>query len=368
MSIFNLPTGHKLLVKAQSVFYRDYYQSRIIGEDKDGYIITMPLHQGRFVLLPEGTSLNVYPFAKSNEFFDSVVINCNTEDRTYKISKPFLKINTSRNAKSETKVIAVTSGKGGVGKTCFSINLSIILSQLGKKAVLIDADMGMANIDLLLGVNAQYNLMDVTAGKKTISDIIIDAPGNFKLVPGGSGFQELTNLSDIEFNRLLNGFQQIGNEADYIIIDTGSGLAKAVTNFILISDKALLITTPEPHSIADACSLIKLLSDLDSNLPISLVVNRVENKREGNRVLNIIKDKSSSYLKKDIQPLGYIPEDRSVIRSLKRQMPLCIYYKDSPAARAIMSIGRKIVGLESNHKNEKPESFLERLATLFKQK
>jgi flagellar biosynthesis protein FlhG len=158
------------------------------------------------------------------------------------------------------RVLAVTSGKGGVGKTNVSVNLAIAIAQLGKKVVLVDLDLGLANADILLDVTPRYNLSQVLVGRKTIEEIAIPAMGGIRLVPGASGVERLANLSDVERETLLASFEALHRDADYVLFDTGAGISKNTTAFLAAADEVVVVTMPEPTAIVDAYAVIKMIS------------------------------------------------------------------------------------------------------------
>ncbi len=255
---------------------------------------------------------------------------------------------------SSSKVITITSGKGGVGKSNFTVNLAIQLAIQKKSVVIIDADFGLANVEVLLGIVPKCTLSDFIFGEKSLDEILTDAPMGIKLISGGSGLVELRNLSDEQLNVMFNSLSYIDSFADYILIDTGAGISDAILSFIQVSDKTIIVTTPEPTSVADAYTVIKSVQSegLESNL--YLVVNRAEDQAEGLEIYKKISIVSKRFLNLEINSYGSIPFDTSIIKAVKQQKPFSILFPNSEAAKAILNISRHLIrqDFESEYKAE----------------
>lgn len=243
------------------------------------------------------------------------------------------------------RIYTVTSGKGGVGKSNFTANLALALQEKGKNVVLFDADLGMANLDVILGLTPNYNLNHVISGKKTLSDIILKGPNDIHLIPGGSGIQELANLSRYQLNNLISSWGDLGSEYDIILIDTGAGLSNIVINFVLAADETLVISTSEPTSITDAYGVVKVLSQHEQDLDMKLVINQATDK-EGTKIANRLTKTAREFLDLDIDLLGVLPEDRSVIKAVKKRSPFLLEYPKSKVAKKIRTLGAELIGKE----------------------
>ncbi|MCL6472899.1 MAG: MinD/ParA family protein [Firmicutes bacterium] len=243
---------------------------------------------------------------------------------------------------SATRVIAVTSGKGGVGKSNLVANLGIALAKRGRKVMLFDADLGLANIDVLFGINPKYHLKNLVDGDKSLQEILVKGPYSLKIVPGGSGIPELANLSDEQQQKLLESFSELEREYEITLIDTGAGISKDIISFVLAAREAIIITTPEPTAITDAYGMIKVLTQRDSGVDIKLVVNMVSDEKEGQDIANRIIMATKQFLGKRIEVLGYILSDPTVNISVVKQKPLVIGYPNSKASKCIMQIAEQI--------------------------
>ena len=241
------------------------------------------------------------------------------------------------------RVITVTSGKGGVGKSNISLNLAIQLSKLGKKVVIFDADFGLANIEVMLGIRPGYNLSDVIFKGKNVNEIITSGPGNIGFVSGGSGVNELINLNSDQIHLLVNVLY------DIIIIDTGAGISENVMEMILSSSEILLVTTPEPASITDAYALLKTLKHKEGYdkdiLKIHVLGNRTQNIDEGRDLFFKLDSVAEKFLGMDLDFLGSVPFDNLLLKSVMKQRPVSLAFPNSPSSRAIQELA---IILENN--------------------
>ncbi len=243
----------------------------------------------------------------------------------------------------DARIICITSGKGGVGKTNFTINLAIELSKLNNRVVIIDADLGLANIDVVLGTIPKYTLLDVIHNDKSIEEVMVTGPNNIKIISGGSGITELVDMSLSSIQQLIEKFHSINNYADIILIDTGAGLSNSVLSFVLAAQEVIIVTTPEPTSITDAYAMIKVINLKEKNKKIKIIINRVGNITEGNTAFEKLKNAVKRFLLMDLYKLGYIFEDSSVIKSVKKQVPFTVEYPNSIASKNVKSIAIRLI-------------------------
>lgn len=262
--------------------------------------------------------------------------------------------NKIKGLEKKTKVITIASGKGGVGKTNFTLNLGIALGEFGKKVLILDADLGLANIDVLLGAAPKYNLSHVISGKRTIKEIIIKGPNDIDIIPGGSGVFELAQIPEEDLNHFLTQLAQIDNEYDFLLIDTGAGLSKAVLSFSLAADEVFIITIPEPTSLTDAYGLIKTINKNRYMGKIKLIVNRVISKEEGELTGKKIRIVVDRFLENcDLAVLGFVHDDKMVIEAVKKQEPFLISASNSQAASDVYHIAADILDISYEKKINK---------------
>jgi len=264
-------------------------------------------------------------------------------------------------SKPKARVITVTSGKGGVGKTSISINLAIQLKRLGKRVVVFDADFGLANIEVMLGVRPQYNLADMMFRGKDLADIITQGEEGIGFISGGSGIQELASMNREQVMFLTSRLIALDKFADVIIVDTGAGISDSVLEFVLASTEVLLVATPEPTSITDAYALLKALNRKEEfvkeDTSIKMISNRVKNDEEGLNVYEKMSVVSDKFLHIPITYLGPVPMDEQISKAVMRQKPVSVIQPDAPSARAIKQIAEKLLELEPEEISDKRGMF-----------
>jgi flagellar biosynthesis protein FlhG len=237
-----------------------------------------------------------------------------------------------------TRIITVTSGKGGVGKSNFTLNFALMLQSQGFKVLVFDADIGLANIDVLMGVSSKYSLYHLLKNEKTIWEIIQKGSNGLDFIAGGSGFNDLLRLTDEELDYFAEQVSQLNGYVDFIIFDTGAGLSKETLKFILAAEETIVVTTPEPTSITDAYAIIKMVNSMGHNVNFKLVINRVTDAKEGKQTADKISLVAKKFLHIDIPALGYVDDDNSVSKAVKKQIPFTIAFPNSPASRSLHAL------------------------------
>ena len=240
------------------------------------------------------------------------------------------------------QVIAVTGGKGGVGKTNVSINLSVSLAGMGRRVALLDADLGLANIDVLLGLKPTHNVEDVLAGKCSLMDVMLDGPQGIKIIPASSGTQEMVSLGAMEHAGLIHAFSEISDQIDVLVIDTAAGISDSVVSFVRASQEILVVVCDEPSSITDAYALIKLLNtnfDVDR---FRIVANMTRTAHEGKNLFNKLTHVADRFLDVTLQYVGSIPFDETVRKAVQRQRPVVELSPRSKAAIAYKQLAEKV--------------------------
>lgn len=249
-----------------------------------------------------------------------------------------------------SRVITVTSGKGGVGKSSISVNLAIALSRLGKRVVILDADFGLANIEVMLGIRPTYNLADLIFRGKKLSDIITKGPENIGFISGGSGIQELTNLTKDQIVYLIQKLVELDQMVDIIIIDTGAGINDSVLEFVSSSSEVILIATPEPTSITDAYALLKTLnrkSDFSTDdTAIKMIANRVTPDENGEEIFDKLNMVVTRFLNLKLEYFGHIPLDNTVSKAVIMQRPSICEYPNSNFSKLITDFANQLCDTE----------------------
>ncbi len=242
---------------------------------------------------------------------------------------------------SVTRTIVITSGKGGVGKTSLSVSLAIAIAQDGKSVTLLDADLGLANINVILGIIPKYNLYHVIKGKKKLKDIIIEVPEGIKIIAGASGFQQLANLDVKQRDEFIHSIAELAND-DFLIVDTGAGISQNVLSFVMAADEVIVVTTPEPTAITDAYGIIKAIASQSNEKHIKLIVNRAQSVAEGKRVAQRVINIAGQFLNIKVEELGFVYEDLYVPKSVRNQKPFIVSYPNSKASGCVKVIADRI--------------------------
>ncbi len=239
------------------------------------------------------------------------------------------------------RVMAVTGGKGGVGKTNISVNLAVAFAEMGKRTLLMDADLGLANVDVLLGLSPKFTLADLVAGRCGIKDVLVQGPDGLLIVPASSGFRHMAELLPAEHVGLVNVFSELQDELDIMVVDTAAGITDSVLTFCQAAQDALVVVCDEPASITDAYALIKVLSRERGVDRVHVVANMVRDANEGRRLYEKLARVCERFLGDvALHYMGAVPQDEWLRRAVQRQQAVVKAYPGSPSARAINEIAR----------------------------
>lgn len=260
----------------------------------------------------------------------------------------------------DAKVVAVVSGKGGVGKSNVCLNFAISLAQSGKKVAILDLDIGMANLNILMGLSTNYHLMDLLDNQLSIWDIIEEGPAGISYIAGGSGFSSFVELNDEHLHKFFAQLELIGDRFDFIFLDMGAGATKESIEFIMAAHDVFVVTTPEPTAITDAYSMIKFIHLKDDTKPMYLIVNRVDSNSEGQRTVESFKNVAFKFLQKDMKALGSIPNDAAVSKAVKAQVPFVLFDRTAKASKAIAQLASFYIG-EKRETPTKYDQFLSKI-------
>ncbi|MEM7626424.1 MAG: MinD/ParA family protein [Planctomycetota bacterium] len=248
----------------------------------------------------------------------------------------------SRSAPRIAQTIAITSGKGGVGKTTISVNLAVQLARMGRRVVLLDADLGTANADVMCNLHAPATLAHVVAGTRELDEVIIEAPGGFRLIPGASGLASMANLDAHERDRLAAQMRQLEADCDVLLIDTGAGVGPNVLSFCTAAERLLVVTTPEPTSITDAYAVIKTIHNQTLRPDIRLLVNVVEDEAEARAVFARISGVCQRFLGLSPSYAGFVLRDAQVPRAVRQRRPFVLEVPQSKASACVLSLAHRL--------------------------
>ena len=260
------------------------------------------------------------------------------------------------------RVIAVASGKGGVGKTNVSVNLGVALAALGRRTMLLDADLGLANVDLLLGLQVRHDLSHVLTGERELADILVDGPGGLRIAPAASGIARLANLDSRELAGIVGVFGSLAESVDTLIIDVAAGINPSVLQFCSAAQDVMLVVCDEPSSMTDAYALVKVLARDHGLRRFHTITNRVDSVQHGRRLHGKLQAVCDRFLEIPLNHLGMVPEDPLLRRAVQSQAPVTTMYPSSPAARAFKELARRADTLpEPRGASGRIEFFLERM-------
>lgn len=255
-------------------------------------------------------------------------------------------------AKNKGSIYCISSGKGGVGKSGITINLGICLAKSGSKVAIIDADIGLSNLEILIGKVSIYNFSDCLNRGIPFEKATVEGPCGLKILSGGSGIAEVSALDEERFSAFIELLKNLKKDYDYILIDTGAGISNNVTKFAGIADEVIVVTTCEPTALADAYALIKLLFTKEISDKISVITNRAENKKDGETTFKNLNAVTKKFLNKELKYLGLVSDDKEFVRAVKAQKPIIIYNENSKASKNIFSISKNILGNETSKTSE----------------
>ncbi|WP_423410043.1 MinD/ParA family protein [Heyndrickxia sp. MSNUG] len=262
----------------------------------------------------------------------------------------------------EAKTLAVVSGKGGVGKSNFSLNFSISLARKGHKVLLFDLDIGMGNIEILMGRSTHLSIADFLSGKSSLEEIIFQGPEGIEYISGGTGLSQLIKMDRNTVDYFTSSLGEVLKKYDYLIFDMGAGLNEETLSILLSVNEIFVITTTEPTSLMDAYATMKYIHMADSTLPFYLVVNRAGTVKEGNETLSRLEDVLKKFLGRSTIKLGMLPDDKSVHEAVKRQIPFVLFNERSQVSKGMAAILEKYMD-KVNYNAEKRDnrSFTARL-------
>lgn len=260
------------------------------------------------------------------------------------------------------RTVAVTSGKGGVGKSNVALNLALALARAGNSVCIVDANPGLGNIDLLCGLSSYWNLSHLLTGAKKLADILLEGPAGIRVLPGASGLVELTDCPPAVQRGILVQLEELERQHDYLVIDTGSGVHPGVRHFVVAADLAIVIATPEPTAIADAYASIKALSANRELTNACILINQADSPEQAREIIARVQQTARTFLHVTVASAGFIPRDEAVAKAVARRMPLLAINLRTPAAESFEQLGRRVANATASTTERRP--FFARLECL----
>lgn len=318
----SMTPGQTIWMRARSPLHKDVYECTVVAVSREDVRITMPTEKGKLVLVPVGTEVSVQLDEDGDSVLEAVVADRRGGGARSLLLRPASSGDEAEeidDRESLCPVVAITSGKGGVGKSFFTVNLGAALSELGLKVAIVDVDLGTANVDVLLNLSPRYTLSDMMRHRKSIFDVVVEGPQGLIVLPGASGLQQVTQMSDHQYKHVFQQMELLQRHVDIMLLDTGSGISQAVTRFVLAADDAVLVTTPEPHAIVDAYALVKVLASFSSPVNMGLVVNKVRHEAEANTVATKMLFAGERFLQAKMKYLGFVLRDDAADEAVRHQ-------------------------------------------------
>jgi flagellar biosynthesis protein FlhG len=262
------------------------------------------------------------------------------------------------------RVIAVTSGKGGVGKTVVTVNLAITLAQMGQRVAIFDADLGLANVHILMGIKPRFNVRHMIEDNYKLEDIVTEGPEGIKVISGGQGVREMANLSAEQRRGILREIDRLEREVDVLIVDTGAGISENVLRFAAYADEVMVVTTPNIAAAADGYSIIKIILEMEPNSKIGLVANMAKNMYHSKNIFNRINSATRKYLRYPLGDLGYIVFDKHIEAASQSRRPMQLQYPNCEAAKCVRAIADTILNTNVFVNDRKDSSFGDMMGAL----
>lgn len=272
------------------------------------------------------------------------------------------------NAKRQAKTVSVVSGKGGVGKSNFTLNFALTLAENGKKVLIFDLDIGMGNIDILLGVQSKKTIVEMYEKQLAIHDIIETGPYSLSYIAAGSGLSDMFSMDEEKFNYFLSQVDDLIVDYDYIFFDMGAGASADSLNYILASDECIVVTTPEPTAMMDAYAMMKHINKMNEHLPFYLLVNRAEGLKDGKLVMRKLQQVVGQFLHKEVKPLGILPYDKVVSKAVIEQVPFTLYEPKARVSKTLKDIALKYLNGNNDSIKRTPSSFISKLMKFMKER
>jgi len=336
-----LRPGDEVLLRTDVPVRAGVYRCRVLDVGSAQIRLSMPMLDGRVVLLPIGAAAELEP-ADGARLRSRVVDRVTGPGRSLVLEQPVpLAGGGSGRA---CPLVVISSGKGGVGKSCLAVNLAILHARAGSHVLLMDLDFGAGNVDLLLGMGSAPDLSRVVRGERALREVVVEPIPSLRVLLAGSGTREVVEMTGLQYEWLASELQELGREADLMIGDVSSGVSQRVTSTLAAASHPVVVTTPEPHAITDAYALLKVFRERHGTRPFHLVVNMARNRREGERVAAKMQFAAERFLGLELQLAGVLPWDPAMAEAVRRQQPLAAWRPHAPVVHALDQVARTLLG------------------------
>lgn len=342
--------AEELILRTDVPLYRGEYRVKVEDATDDRWRVTLPTKDGRLVLMPLGTPVAVQPVTENaqlaEEHWTKVVDRKGGREGCLEVAKPRgdAPLLARRPKPRNAVVVAVGSGKGGVGKSVLVSNLAAALAKLGQQVCMVDAVPGSGSLGALLNVHPRWGMPDVLAGHRTVFEAVVHAPGGSLLLGGGLAGLSLHGIVPRDRANLVRQFQHLSRYVDVILVDAGTGLDERITDILSVADRALVLTTPDPHAITDTYSLLHQAALRGRGFKADLVLNLVEDEHEARFIGDKMKFAAERYLGAQVELLGYVPRDRAAEQAVRRQRLVVEEAPRAAAAQAILGMAQRLLG------------------------
>ncbi|HEY8530772.1 MAG TPA: P-loop NTPase, partial [Limnochorda sp.] len=338
-----LRPGDEVILRTDVPHRLGAYRCQVLDIGNTQLRLTAPMRDGWVVLIPVGTPVELET-PDGTRLKSRVVDRVTGPGRCLVIEQPVPL--PARNLERAAPLVVISSGKGGVGKSCLAVNLAVLCAQAGRRVLLMDLDLGTGNLDVLLGIGSAPDLSSVVRGERGLREVVVEPLPGLQVLLAGSGAREVAELTSLQYDWLASELQALGEATDLMIGDVSSGVSERVTSTLAAASHPVVVTTPEPHAITDAYALLKVYRERHGARPFHLVVNMARSRGEGERVAAKMQFAAERFLGLELRLAGVVPLDAAMLEAVRLQRPVATRRPQAPVVQALGSVGRALLGPE----------------------